>query len=260
MMQELNLDRFNPTLAETQELILYSENLEKPSLDDKEGYEKIKNTRIKLRDMRVSIEKDGKAFRAEALAFQKAVIVKEKEYTSLIEPAEARLKGFQDGIDNEKEKIKRREQLPTRRQVMDVMGVEVTDDFLLGFSNEEFTTYYNQKHSEVLAEKERKLQEEQEKMDAEKRRVGEEAAARDREEKDKELKRLQALEKENRRVADEKEKEEFRAKELEANKKYTNFLKKNGATDLSGEWYVKKTIGLKDTKVELFKKVDEIIL
>jgi hypothetical protein len=143
---------------------------------------------------------------------------------------------------------------------MEVMGVDVTDDFLLGFSNEEFTTYYNQKHSEVLAEKERKLQEEQEKMDAEKRRVGEEAAARDREEKDKELKRLQALEKENRRVADEKEKEEFRAKELESTKKYTNFLKKNGATDLSGEWYVKKTIGLKDTKVELFKKVDEIIL
>lgn len=70
------------------------------------SYQECHSARQSLKSARIEIEKRGKAAREDAVAFQKAVIAKEKELVALIEPEEARLKELQDAEDNRKEREK----------------------------------------------------------------------------------------------------------------------------------------------------------
>jgi hypothetical protein len=90
--EQLNIDLFNPTKADIIALVAECKGLEISGINDTAGYEKVKEAKNKLVHARGKIEKAGKAFRAKALAYQKAVIKLEDELVALIEPTEKELK------------------------------------------------------------------------------------------------------------------------------------------------------------------------
>lgn len=272
-METLDIEKFNPTKAEITDLVSKYSALEIKGVDDRAGYALVDNARKELKKVRINIEKTGKSLRAEALAFQKAVIEKEKELVGMVEPTEIELQDKQNQIDLEKEKIKRKELLPERRFKMKAISLAVDDDFLLLMDDPQFNAFYNQKNSDFLAEKERKLREEQEKVEAEKRKIEDEKQAQEREKqrqieleevrKDAESKakaemKLQA--EKAKKLAKEQEEQWVRNEKsiqdkLEKDKKYQAFLKKNKY--VNGSDFIIQHNG---NKIVLYKKVDEIEL
>lgn len=87
-------------------------------LDDKEGYEKVKNALTLCRNTRVLAVKICKKGREAAIAEQRAWIRKEGEVSAQIEETEAHLKTQKDVIDKEKDRIvaEREEAVKTRMQ------------------------------------------------------------------------------------------------------------------------------------------------
>lgn len=68
-------------------------------IKDSVGYEECHGARMRLKNMRVAIEKTGKDARADATAFGKAVITKEDELIAIIGGEEKRLQALQDAHD-----------------------------------------------------------------------------------------------------------------------------------------------------------------
>ena len=89
---ESELQKFDVTSDSLRALVEPVKDLKISGLDDREGYIRVRESRLILKNKRVEIEKNGKALRDNAIKFQKAVIAREKELISILEPAEARLK------------------------------------------------------------------------------------------------------------------------------------------------------------------------
>lgn len=158
-METLNIDKFNPKKSELIQLADSCKNLIIKGVDDKEGYELVNRKRIELKNARVEITKTGKTLRAEALNFQRAVIEKEKEFVAIIEPLEIELESKQKAVDMEKEKIKRMELLPDRKEKLLKINIRISDDDLLIMNDLEFHTFLNDETSKYLEEKERVMEE-----------------------------------------------------------------------------------------------------
>jgi hypothetical protein len=274
-MENLNLEKFSPKRAELQELSQKYLNLEIKGIDDKPGYLAVDEARKELKRKRVKITKTGKELRSEALAFQKAVIAREKELVEIIEPVELSLSEMQKKIDDEKEKIKRIELLPERKEKLEKINVKIEDDFILLMDDGKFESFYNEKKAEYLEEKERLIREQEEKMKREQEIEEAKKQARVEAEKQAEAERKRAIEEERRKAQEEKEKiireqeEKERArveaeKQAEAererkekNKRYTEWLEKNGYTEKNkNSFYIHN----ENNKFILYKKVDEIII
>lgn len=272
---ELNIEKFNPTKAQIIKLVSSCKVLEIKGIEDKEGYDNVKSAIVSLRTIRKNIQDTGKSMRADALKFQKDVIAKEREYTDMIEPIEQDLKEKKEYIDDEKEKIKRKDLLPERLEKLQKINVIISNDEILLMDDKEFTTFYNDKNTEFLAEKERLIQEEKDKIEIEKKELErakelEEAKKKAAEEaieeekyraaKQKEIEE-QGIANENARIArenEEKEKAEKAALEKkEKNKKYVNWLSKNGYNE---ENKVEFHIIREGDKFTLYKKLDSIII
>ena len=88
----MQLEKFNPTTAELKQKAEECSSLIIKGVDDKEGYQAVHKARMDLVRTRREINKTGKELRAEAIAFQKAVIDKEKELIGIISPVEDDLK------------------------------------------------------------------------------------------------------------------------------------------------------------------------
>src|SRR5215510_12475374 len=80
-------------------------NLKIDGVDDREGYKQVDEARKKLKKERTQIEKDAFELREGAVKFQKAVIAREKELISIIQPTEKALAGEVDRIESEKKRI-----------------------------------------------------------------------------------------------------------------------------------------------------------
>ncbi len=87
-------------------------------LEDKEGYEKVKNAQTLCRNTRVLAEKICKKGRESAIAEQRAWIAKEKEVSEQIESVETYLKAQREIIDGEKARqvAERENHMKTRMQ------------------------------------------------------------------------------------------------------------------------------------------------
>jgi len=288
-MDTLSLEKFNPKKSELTELSKKYSSLEIKGVDDVIGYKEVDEARKELKKQRVVIEKKGKELRADALKFQKAVISYEKELVEIIEPLEIELGAKQDAIDLEKHKIKMVALLPLRKEKLLTIDCEVEDDVILSMDSEEFDSFFNDRKTEYLNEKELKLKELQDKLDQEKREKevadkarleAEEKAkreielAKERAELDKQ-EAIRKAEKEKQDIIYEnnrKEKERIEAEEkkkaeeleririeqenqakLEKQKKYQSFLKDNNYNE--NEDYLLT----KDNKIILMRKVAEFI-
>lgn len=216
-MENLNIEEFNPKKAELVALAESCKDLVIKGVDDVKGYELVDSKRKQLKSARVELTKTGKKLRDSAIAFQRAVIEKEKEFVSIIEPLEIELENKQKAIDIEKEKIKRMELLPERKEKLFKIGVEYTDDEILSMDDITFHTFLNDKTTEFLAEKERLLEEERLKAEEQKRKEAEEKAEQERQaelkkqEEEKEKQRQKEIE--EARIKAEKEAQEKAEKE-----------------------------------------------
>lgn len=247
----LEITQFDPTVKELNELVESTRYLSLADLRDKEQLKVVKEARIKLRDARVKIEKKGKELRAEATAFGKAVIAKEKELIGIVEPEEDRLKAFEEKAAEIAEMDKREELLPERREKLLAIGdgIEVADDVLLKMDDTDFEAYYNKRVFDKnekarldLERREREVKETEEKQQREKDRIAAEergrVAERERIEKEQkeERERIDREKKaeeeriERERVARERKMQEEKER-LERDQKYQMFLSVHGYSE-----------------------------
>jgi hypothetical protein len=261
-MESLNLDKFSPKKAELVTLTLEAAKVVINGPDDRAGYDFAQKVRIQLKNARVEIQKTGKALRADALAFQKAVIEKEKELVAIIEPSERDLEAKQNTINEAKEKAKRQLLLPERRAKLQEIAFTAEDDLLLGMDEGQFSEFLNQKKAEYLLEKERVMREEQERIDAE-RRLLEQQKLADEVQREHQLELEQArkgaeerTKREMQAAADElRKREEAAAAELAKDNVYQQFLKENGYSEAMKDSFVIQRV---PNKVTLYRKVAEL--
>ncbi len=134
----LSLEDFHPA---KEALMLLSE---KAKATDITSLEHVHDTRIQLRDARISLTKRGKEMRDGALKFQKDVISKEKELLGIIEPEEERLEKIEEQLKLKKEMEDRRTELPTRIAALATIGdkdIVIDEDELLAMDDKAFNEY-----------------------------------------------------------------------------------------------------------------------
>lgn len=245
---ELNIEKFSPTVAELTQLAAESKALTLPDPLDRIQLEAIKSARIKLKNARVAITKTGKALREDALSFQRAVISKEKELVSIIEPEEDRLAGLEEAADKAVEREARKELIPQRIDRIKKADptAAYTEEQLLEMDGSAFEGFLNKIVADKNERDRQALAAEQKKIDDEKAALArkkelEEAEERGRKEAAEKAAREQK-EKEEREAREKKEAEEKAEREriakeqaereekerLEKEERYQTFLKEHG--------------------------------
>lgn len=290
MTDNLSLEKFSPTIAELQKLVEETKGVTVSDFTNKAQLKLVKDSRLKLRDARLSITKAGKAIREDALKFQKAVVAKEKELVGIIEPEEERLGALEDRAEKEREVNDRKELLPRRRERLVAADpqINVTDESLLELDGAQFESFLNEV---VAAKNERdrqaldvKRKEDDAKAEEERRKLAEGQAKLEAEKAEVQHKKdlAEAEERGRKEAADKKEREDKEAKDKterdrvaaeataktekevrERDQRYQEFLKKNNVPSdlmdvsmLGGEFYVVKVAGA----IILYKKIDELSL
>lgn len=206
-MDTLNIEKFDPTTQELTAMVVLSKKITELS-DPLE----IRTMRLDLKNARVSITKKGKELREDAIAYQKAVIAKEKELIEIIEPEEERLAGIEELAKKRREREDRKELLPMRLARLEELNIAlVPEETLLDMDTAQFTEFVNnfvadrnERNRLALEEKERAIKEAE-------ARIEQERLAKEREEKAREEERLKA----EQRIKDAEAEAERRVKEAE---------------------------------------------
>lgn len=284
-MDTTNIEKFDPTTKELNEMVAVSK-----SITEQSEPLVIRTMRLDLKNARVSITKKGKELREEAIAYQKAVIAKEKELIGIIEPEEERLAGIEEIAKKRKEAEDRVHLIPMRRAMLveKEITTEFSDEELCAFDTNEFVAFVNNlvsiqnENKRIALEKmQAEIREAQEKIAREKEMKEREEKAREEEKANAEKRLKEAQEEADRRVkeaearakaealaleARKKAEAEAEAKRIaeekakrEADEKYKKWLADNGATpDVTG-W-----IALKDpygkNEMVLYKEVSRYVL
>lgn len=213
-MENLNLDQFNPTVAELNAMVEVTKNIKTVDLENREEIELVRKSRIELKNARVRITNAGKELRASALSFQKKVIEREKELVAIIEPEEDRLKAIEEEADLLALRKARLEVLPARKErLLQIDGVTIwaTDEELLNIDSDQYELLVNQS----IATNTAKVQAEaQAKLDAEREAMRLEKEATDKKQAEAQAK----IDADNKKIDEEKRKIE-QAKEIEKAKK-----------------------------------------
>lgn len=287
---ELNIEAFDPTEAELTSIVT-----ETKKVTEESGMELVKETRTKLVKARRRIEVTGKAMRDDANKFAKAVIAREKELVSIIEPEELRLKDIEAEVERRAVLEARKQALPVRIASLDAIGdgVEYSEVQLLEMDDNAFTLYkaeritaWQEKETARLADEQRKIDEEkasiarEKQIEEDKKRAVEEAEAkvkRDAEERVRLAEQAQAdaekkakdaeerAERENKEAAERDERERLEAekkeaaerKRLEKMTKYRTFRAESGWTEETKADYREENTG---TEIVLWKKVGTFTL
>lgn len=272
----LDVEKFSPKKAELVKMADEYSALTIDGVDDKEGYEAVHKGRMELKKTRIEIQKTGKSLRSEAIAFQKAVLAKEKEFIEIIEPLEKSLEEKQNAIDDEKERIKRISLLPARKERLERISLTMSDDEILSMDENQFNEYFNEQNAIYLEAKERRLQEEKDKLEKEKlekeraeeiskevkeearldyeRKLQEQKEKFEREKREKEEEGKRAKEEDERKKEAEKRAEVEAKEKMEKDKKYQDFLEECGYNEKDFK------IERSGNRVICYKKVGEIII
>jgi hypothetical protein len=152
---EMNLEQFNPTVAELTKLAAESKQLTITDYADPAQVKAVHDQRIVLRDARVGITKKAKEFREDALAFQKKVIEKEKELIAIITPEEDRLDQMEQEAKAHAVKLERERKWPerlARLKELEYKGGSSDDHVLKMLNDVEFETYINNVKAKIEAE------------------------------------------------------------------------------------------------------------
>lgn len=289
MNADLSIDKFEPTQAQLSKLAEDAQDALTLDLSDKTQLDLFKSRKKSLQQARLDITRTGKSLREEALAFQKSVIAKEKEYLALITPMEQKLDEKMDAFKQATIREERMAELPERKKMLEeVQCTDTTDDELLDMDHDQFVAFLNEKKAEHLdrmmaeqreREEEARRAEElkaaeqraaQEAEDRAKReaeaKLAEEQAARERAERElqeeKERQQRERVEAEERKKREEeeraeaerkaKEEEEERKKAEAQNVKFMAWLEKN-TSDKDAEYLQERP---SPNTVKLYKLID----
>lgn len=278
---EMNLEKFDPTVAELTKVAEESRAVVVTDFDDPKQIEAVHAKRIELKKTRVSIEKRGKELREDAIKFSKAVIAKEKELIAIIEPEEMRLDRLEDAAKQSAIEKERLRKWPERKERLSELGYKagVNDDTALRIMDDvQFESFIANVKAKIEAEELARQRTEQLAREAELNRREEEIAAKERKakmeevaKKNAEREKADAEMREKKRLADleaariegeknakataerierEKKAEEARA---EKSRKFKAWLAEHGHTDaLEGDrFFIRHT----DTEAILYEKV-----
>ncbi len=260
----MDLIKFDPTVDTLHKIIEKTSKITATDLSDEAQLAVVKENRIQLRDARITIEKQGKSMREDALKYQKDVIAREKELLAIILPEEDRLADIEHEAKAIKTRAARMELLPMRRQELSAIGIsDIGDEALLDLDNDQFSEFLNKckadfldkQMAEVNAEKARLADEarlaqvrkdaevaERNRVEAEAQRKVDAAKAESdrviRQTHEKEAQR-KAQEEAAKREAEVREQEaKDKQSKLEKQKKYKAWLEKIGYTETEhGSWY-----------------------
>lgn len=202
------------------------------SIEDQAGYKAVRDARLDLKKVRVSIENRRKELKADALKYGQQVDAVARELTALIEPTERRLESEEKRIDAEKVRIKEEAEKAKQRKLQDRVnaiaptGAQIPLGTLQSMSDDEFAVYLAECQEEHRIASEKRAAEEAERKrieaeEAERRKAEESRQAAEMEER----RRIeqQRLEEERQRLAAERaeldrqrEAQEAEAQEAEA--------------------------------------------
>lgn len=189
-MENKNLDElivYDVNMAAIAELKQKYLALTVKGLDDKEGYLECKEARLEVKNVRVAIEKKRKELKEDSLTFGKKVDTRAKELSKPLEEIEAHLQAQQDVIDKEVQRQKeiaeqsRRDRLKSRVDKLFVVRAYVDLTLLNDMSDEEFDVRLKTATDEYTrkVEEEEKARARQLEVDAENKRLAEEKAKQD---------------------------------------------------------------------------------
>ncbi len=163
-------------------------------LEDKDGFNKVELARKHCKSLRTAAVRICKLGREDAVKIQKDWIAKEKEVVAAIDITETHLENESNRIKYEEKRILfeaiQRSKLPTRKNRLLEIGVSVEDEKILLIDDLQFDTFFNDLHYKILAEKELKLKEEENKRleeEREKQRLENERLKKENEAKEKAL-------------------------------------------------------------------------
>ena len=183
--QELNIEKFDPPVADLQKIVAETKLVTLDDLGDIMQLKVVKEHRAILKDARVKITKTGKMLRADALKFQKDVLVKEKELIAIIEPEETRLTELKDKAEKHVELEKRRSLIPERRERLAEIDpdLKLTDEEIITMDETGFQGFCNKILADKNEKEREKLEKERERVEEEKAKLAEEQKIKDAEEK-----------------------------------------------------------------------------
>lgn len=191
-----------------------AKTLEIKSIDDKEGYNLVDVTRKEAKKLKIEVENRRKELKADALAFGRLVDSEAARYSKPLEEAEAILSEKQKKIDEEKERIKlaneQEAKLPIRKLLLSEFTIKQNDEEIKVLSDLDFQALIQK----LVAERQAKIQAEQERLIAEERKKEQEKLANER------------LKLEAERKAFELEQEAKKQKDIKGEQERINALKK----------------------------------
>ena len=271
---ELNIEQFNPKVAELEALAASSQALTITDFGDQAQIEAIKTKRKELVKTRGLIEDTGKAMRADALKFQKEVIARENTLVAIIQPEELRLKALEEEAKNYQVRQERLRKQPERLEKLKATGewqpIPGMEETLLELDDVEFEgllAKLNTAHSQkILAQKEAEQAAKQAELDARQAEI----ERKENEQKTKEAAELaekqRAADIEAARIEGERKAKEDAAKaeaeekarlaRLEKTKKYKEFLEKHGYNEKTKD---KFKVFETDRGYTLYKVVGEFL-
>ena len=200
----MELVKYNINEAEIAKMSDIYMNLAIKDLDDQEGFEAVHTARMVMVKHRTAADKLRKSANETAQKFIKNNNTNAKKLTGLMEPIESHLKGEEDKITKEKERIKAKEEakekvkIETRVSELFALGVNIPFFDLAMLSDDEYSEMLRSAKMAYEAEQLRKAEEEkrleEERFELERLRKKEEADRRLEAERLEKLAKEQAIE------------------------------------------------------------------
>ena len=146
-MEKLDIEKFNPTMAELTKRVAVSQKIVVKDLRDIKQIALVQESRKSLRGFEIKIERTGKRLRQDARDFASSVIDREKELKAITSPEIERLKEIEEKSEAVILRDRRLENLPHRKEKLEEIGdnIEIGDDYLLSLSGMEFLEYRNKR-------------------------------------------------------------------------------------------------------------------
>lgn len=170
-------------------------------INDFDGYEKVKESRLFMKGKRIEVEKKRKELKEDSLLFGRAVDAEAKRITSLLLPIENHLDSQEKWVDSELVRIKfekeQKEKLPSRIEKLAGINIIVPDEKLLKLDDPGFDSLFNNLYENYLEEREAQMRADQERIDVENRAI-----------EDKQRAEQEKIEAEKKAIEDEKRKKE----------------------------------------------------
>jgi hypothetical protein len=114
---QTELQKFNIADTTIQEWKEKFSILEINGIEDKAGYDNVREARLFIKGRRVEVEKTSKLLKEDALSFQRAVNAEEKRIIALIDPIESGLEAKEKAFEVEKQRIKEEKERKEQERV-----------------------------------------------------------------------------------------------------------------------------------------------